>query len=327
MPVRPCMNNKPKISVVTCCYNQGSFIEENIQSVLAQKYPDFEHIVIDGGDDNTAEICEKHSHVKYVFQKPAGQCAALNLGFSKADGEIIAWLNADDYYTPNTFKRIVDFFYNAGEKTLICGKVDIVDAVGKLKWTLKNGRVPFFRLLAHPLLYRKEGRCAIPCQPTVFFKKELLKNIGMLRENLKYGMDYEFWLRALTNNYKFVYIPRTFACYRYHDSSLTNIGYDSFLPEWQSVSDEYYEKLSGGGKITAKLWNLYFVFESVLFRQHKKAEAILTKLRNADRNTISLPRQVGTVAGVVIRAPWLVFNILGHTFKLIHGRGTTNEHE
>jgi len=309
------LENEPRISVVTCCRNQGAFIDENICSALDQNHSNFEHIVIDSGDDNTREICARYDHVRYLFQEPAGQCAALNLGFSKADGDIIAWLNADDYYTPGAFKRVIETFRDADCKTLVGGEAEVVDAEGNLKWKLKNGPAPFYRLLAHPLLFRKQGRCAIPCQPTVFFRKALLDEIGMLREDLKYGMDYEYWLRAMTHGYRFVHVPQVFACYRYHDDSLTNKGYETFLPDWQSISNEYFAGLSPWRKIKAKFWHLYFVCESVLFRQHKKAEAILTKLRNGDRQNVPLSEQIVTVIRVVARAPWLAFNIISHVLR------------
>ena len=92
-------NNQPlRFSVVTCCYNQGAFLGDCIESVLRQDYPNFEHIVVDDGStDNTAEVCRRYPHVKYIHQKNAGQSAALNRGFQEAKGDVIAWVNSDDY--------------------------------------------------------------------------------------------------------------------------------------------------------------------------------------------------------------------------------------
>lgn len=103
-PPRPAA---PMISVVTCCYNQGRYLGENIESVLAQRYASFEHIVVDDGStDETRDVCARYPHVRYIYQENAGQSAALNRGFREARGEIIAWLNSDDCYEPGAFERV-----------------------------------------------------------------------------------------------------------------------------------------------------------------------------------------------------------------------------
>ena len=95
----------PKISIVTPSYNSAKFIEDCIQSVLKQNYPNFEHIVIDGGStDGTVEILKQYPHLKWISEPDEGQSDALNKGFKMAEGDILGWLNADDVYLKNVFQ-------------------------------------------------------------------------------------------------------------------------------------------------------------------------------------------------------------------------------
>ena len=99
----------PKISIITPSFNQGEYIEETIRSVLLQNYPNIEYIVIDGGStDNTCEILKKYDPwIKYWHsEKDGGQGNALNQGFSVATGKILGWINSDDLYLPDCFKKI-----------------------------------------------------------------------------------------------------------------------------------------------------------------------------------------------------------------------------
>ena len=100
---------KAKISIITPSFNQGKYLEQTILSVLDQKYPNLEYIIIDGGsNDNSVEIIKKYEHrLKYwVSEKDNGQANAINKGLSHCTGEIICWLNSDDYYLPDTLKKI-----------------------------------------------------------------------------------------------------------------------------------------------------------------------------------------------------------------------------
>jgi glycosyltransferase involved in cell wall biosynthesis len=101
----------PKISIVTPSYNQGKYIEETIRSVIMQGYPNLEYIVIDGGStDNTVEIIKKYqNNISYwVSEKDKGQTHAINKGFEKATGDIVAYLNSDDVYMPYSFSVVAD---------------------------------------------------------------------------------------------------------------------------------------------------------------------------------------------------------------------------
>ena len=103
----------PRISIVTVSLNQGNYIEDAIQSVLKQNYKNFEHIIIDGiSTDNTIEILKKYKHLKWISEKDEGQSDALNKGFKRCTGDIIGWLNSDDYYLEDTFNVVKNKLLN-----------------------------------------------------------------------------------------------------------------------------------------------------------------------------------------------------------------------
>src|SRR5579859_6655500 len=99
--------------------NQGAFIEETIQSVLAQDYPRIEHIVVDGGStDDTVEVLRRYPSVRWISERDQGQADAVNKGFAMANGEIFGWLNSDDLYLPGAITAAVGVMRDTG-----CGLV------------------------------------------------------------------------------------------------------------------------------------------------------------------------------------------------------------
>jgi glycosyltransferase involved in cell wall biosynthesis len=297
---------QPVFSVVTCCYNQGPYLKDCIESVLNQQYPNFEHIVVDDGSkDNTREVATSYKHVRYIYQQNAGQSAALNRGFQEAKGDIIAWVNSDDYYSPQAFHRIARELDPARGRWIVAGAAKVVNAEGHPMWLLKNGNVGFFRLLYHPKIYPYNGWTVMPCQPSVFFHRKVYEKLGPLDTSLKYGMDYEYWLRAMTQGYGFHYVPQIFSNYRYHATSHSNQGFDTFLGEWQRISDAYFAKLSGADRLLARLWWAYARIECLLVRQHKAAiQHIARRFGHApEQHPLSLRMLV--ILRAMLTAPWI----------------------
>ena len=109
-----------KLSILTPSYNQGDFIEKNINSVMNQDWDDIEHIILDGGStDNTLSILKKYPHLKWVSEPDEGQADALNKGLQMASGDIVGWINSDDYYEANIFREVITIFENEPVKWVI----------------------------------------------------------------------------------------------------------------------------------------------------------------------------------------------------------------
>jgi glycosyltransferase involved in cell wall biosynthesis len=226
----------PKISIITPSYNQGNYIEKTILSVLNQNYSNLEYIIIDGGStDNTIDILRKYSDrlTYWVSEPDRGQSHALNKGFEKATGDIIAWINSDDWYNDNVFHAIADHF--AANKTeVVIGNCTMIYENASLNFVDRPGVVKFRRMLR----YWQNFFC--PPQPAIFFKKSLLDKTGPLDESLTYAMDLDLWLR-MAKFQDFTYIDRNLAFYLIHTNSKSGSdnGQEKFQPEWKKVARKH----------------------------------------------------------------------------------------
>lgn len=203
-----------KISIITTSYNQGSFIESTIKSVLSQGIEEMEYIVVDGGStDKTISILEKYSdRLKYISEPDKGQTDAINKGLKMSSGDIVGWLNSDDLYYKDTLKIVLNYFKKNPDCIAIYGDYSLCDEKGKILKTIKE--IPFDKNI---FLY---GINYI-CQPTVFLRKEIFNKVGLLNDKLQYCMDLDFWLRIVTNGFKFDHISEKLAIARLHSQSKT----------------------------------------------------------------------------------------------------------
>jgi glycosyltransferase involved in cell wall biosynthesis len=123
----------PKVSIITPSFNQGQFLEASIRSVLEQDYPNLEYIVVDGGSkDESVEIIKKYQDrlAWWVSEKDKGHADALNKGFSKVTGDILAWLNSDDIYFPNAVSEAVSVLTQNPKVGMVYGDADLIDDSG-----------------------------------------------------------------------------------------------------------------------------------------------------------------------------------------------------
>jgi glycosyltransferase involved in cell wall biosynthesis/tetratricopeptide (TPR) repeat protein/GT2 family glycosyltransferase len=232
--VRVASCSNPLISVITPSYNQSKFIEQTIQSVLNQDYSNFEHIVMDGGStDGTIEILKKYPHLKWVSEKDSGQAEALNKGLKLAQGDIIAWINSDDWYEPDIFKTVATFFINNPAKKIVMSNCNLVNENGIIFDRVINTERSFNELKNYWV-----GR-SIPTQPAVFFKRELLDEFGYTDNSLYYTMDYDLWMR-FAQKYKFHHLNVTGANYRFHNAAkIGDQNWSKIYPECQIVRRRY----------------------------------------------------------------------------------------
>ena len=179
------------ISIITPSFNQAQYLEQTIDSVLSQNYPDLEYIIIDGGStDGSVDIIKKYEkHLAWwVSESDEGQSHAINKGIKRATGEIINWLNSDDYYEPNTLKLVSEAFNDPAIKCF-CGRSRLFDEKGNVNHSrgtdIYAGNLP-----------KSIGWARID-QPETFFRKSAWERVGLLNEQLHYTMDREWWMRYL----------------------------------------------------------------------------------------------------------------------------------
>ena len=181
--------NYPKITLVTCSYNQGQFLEETIQSVLAQEYPNLEYIVIDGGstDDSVAIIQRYEKHLAYwISEADRGQSDALCKGFDRGTGEIFGWLCSDDLLEPGALLEVGRLFSKREDLDVVFGDTIFIDAKGDV--TRHYRTLPFRRwLLLNTSNY-------IP-QPSTFWRAKIYRQAGGLDISRHVSMDPEMFLR------------------------------------------------------------------------------------------------------------------------------------
>jgi glycosyltransferase involved in cell wall biosynthesis len=175
---------------VTPSYNQGRYLEATIRSVLLQHYPNLEYIVMDGGSTDQSVSIIRHYEpwlTSWTSGPDGGQSAAINDGFSKGTGEILAWLNSDDHYMPDALWTIATFAQTHPEGDVFSGGSERLDATGRsLGIFMPPG-------LTHLEMVRWPGH-HLP-QPSCFFRRRAWEKAGPLDETLYHLMDYDLWLR------------------------------------------------------------------------------------------------------------------------------------
>jgi glycosyltransferase involved in cell wall biosynthesis len=192
-----------KISIITPTLNHAKYIEDTILSVKNQNYSNFEHIIIDGGStDGTIEILKKYPHLIWISEKDSGQSNAINKGFKMASGDILSWINSDDYYNKNVFPIIAETFKNNKDCFVLYGDMIDIDENNNILGTRSGDIITLHNLLLNPDIVR---------QPVCFWRKEVIDRVGYLNEDLHLVMDYDYFLR-LAKQFRFYHI-NTNLCY------------------------------------------------------------------------------------------------------------------
>lgn len=230
-------------------YNQGQFIEDTIRSILNQDYPNLEVIVVDGqSSDGTLDVLKRYEdRITYVSERDKGQSDAINKGFRMANGDIVAWLNSDDIYPDRkAVSGIVAAFTRHPEFDFIYGDFIEIDSHNRVLRIYKRPGYSHARLL----------RIGYISQPATFFRRCVVEKMPV-REDLRYAMDLEYWLRAHSLNFKFKHINFLIAAERLHEDAKCVRDNSDMAIEARAVRLNY-------GASFNRLYTVYRFFDRVL---------------------------------------------------------------
>src|SRR6185503_8301774 len=198
----------PLVAIVTPSFNQARYLEVTIQAVLSQDYPRIEYIIMDGASqDGSIEMIKKYENrlAYWVSEKDSGQAEAINKGLAHANGDILAWLNSDDFYLTNTISRVVKIFEENPNVIMIYGDMLAVDELGKTINVLKYKQLSLEDLLCFQIIG----------QPAVFFRRAAFEKAGGLDTTFHFLLDHHLWIRIAQQG-KILHVPQTLAAARYH---------------------------------------------------------------------------------------------------------------
>ena len=232
-----------RLSVVTPSFNQGQFIGQTLQSILDQKLDslELEYIILDAkSTDQTDRVIKKYlpkfkkagAIVKYISKKDKGQSDAINKGWKMSTGEIITYINSDDYFTKNIFSFAMRYFKAHPKVMWAYGGWNLVNSAGKIYSTYQPKKFSYKRLLNY---------CNIG-QPSCFFRREILKECGDLDIAQHLAMDYDLWLR-FAQKYPAGIIKKVLSNMRYHAEAKTGSMAKETLKAVFELSQRYSKPL------------------------------------------------------------------------------------
>lgn len=237
----------PLVSIITPSFNQAEYLEATIQSVLTQDYPRIEYIVIDGGStDGSVDVIQKYQNrlAFWVSEQDKGQTDAINKGFNRAKGDILAWINSDDTYNPKAVGEAVLYLMENPDVAMVYADCDFIDEQGRVIGKFASRQTDYKKL--------RQGYVHIP-QQTMFFRAKYWKEVGPLDPSFYFAMDYDLWVRIAARA-PIKYLPgRTWANFRIHTSSKTNVNDER---GWKEMLRVHYRD---GGSFFAPIVAKYYL--------------------------------------------------------------------
>lgn len=228
---------RAKFSIIIPSYNQGQFIAQTIDSILSQSYKNVEILVIDGGStDQTIDILKTYDDkIFWRSEKDRGQTHAINKGLALAKGEIIAYLNSDDYYLEGALEQVANVFESNEDILWLTGDYLIVDEKGN---TIQSLIGTYKRIFRNQISFNMLSILNPINQPSTFLSKKLIDRVGVFNEDLRYTMDYEYWLRAIKLQNPVV-VKENLSAFRIHTNSKGGSQYKKQFQEELIVAKKY----------------------------------------------------------------------------------------
>jgi len=223
------MPTLPLVSIITPSFNQARYLEATIQSVLGQDYARVEYIIIDGGSsDGSVDVIEKYKGrlAWWVSEQDQGQTDAINKGFNRANGEILAWLNSDDTYNAGAISAAVKYLTENPAVAMVYSDCDFINEQGDVIGKFNSAQTDIRRL--------REGYVHIP-QQSMFFRAKYWRELGPLDPSFFFAMDYDLWTRIAARAPLKYLAGQTWANFRLHTSGKTTSADDRCWPEMLRV--------------------------------------------------------------------------------------------
>jgi glycosyltransferase involved in cell wall biosynthesis len=227
-----------KVSFVIPTRNQAQFIRKCIDSCIAQGV-DSEIVVVDGNstDGTQAVLAEYGERLRFISEKDSGQSEALNKGVHMAKGEIVAWLNSDDYYPHDgVLKRVLDHFDEHTD--VVYGDGVMVDVKGNVIRPFPSRRVTTPR----EIVLLPSG---FVLQPALFFRRQRFLDVGGVDLGLHWAMDYDLWIRMFERARGVQYLPEVLAHATYHDNAKSVGGMWKQIREFSLIKHRHQRLLNG----------------------------------------------------------------------------------
>jgi glycosyltransferase involved in cell wall biosynthesis len=231
------------VSIVTPSYNQAAFLEQTLRSVLDQDYPKIEYLVADGASsDGSVELIKKYQDrlAWWVSEPDSGQADGINKGLRHARGEIVAWVNSDDYYLPGAISAAVKALQANPQAGMVYADAQAVDGNGQVTNLMKGAQWTLEDLMSFRII----------CQPTVFMRRSILEQAGTLDLAYHFLLDHQLWLRIAALA-PLKYIPQTWAAARFHGAAknvaqAARFGEEAYrILEWMENDLRYTVALAG----------------------------------------------------------------------------------
>jgi glycosyltransferase involved in cell wall biosynthesis len=216
-------NASPLISIITPSFNHGEYLKRTIESVLRQSYPRIEYIIIDGASkDNSLDIIKSYADklAWWVSEPDRGQADAINKGFARASGDIIAWLNSDDLYIADAVAEAVQALSDSPQAGMVYGDGILVDHQDRVLDWHPYRQYDVLDLLSFNVLL----------QPAVFMRRKALEQVGHLDHSYNLILDHELWVR-IAANYPIVHVPSYWAAERTYPEAKTRAMSAEFVEE------------------------------------------------------------------------------------------------